>query len=139
MPTARRSRAALVSLLVLYVLGLAAIVFAPVPDVATATVAWVHDLLVQAGAPVWVSARMVEFVLNAAMFVPLTFLGMLLVPTSPWRWVLGALVASTCIELVQLGFLSQRSASVVDVAANSLGGAIGALAAEALLSRHRRS
>ncbi|KTR93360.1 hypothetical protein NS220_12860 [Microbacterium testaceum] len=82
----------------------------------------------------WITFDVVEFTANVGMFVPLG----ILVLAWGGRWWLGILtgvLASTVIETAQLLFLPTRVADVRDVAANTLGAAIGAGIA-VLLGRH---
>jgi glycopeptide antibiotics resistance protein len=92
------------------------------------------------GLPRWFGYDTLEFCANMAMFVPLGFLVSLLLPSRTW-WI--ALIAcpaiSTGIELAQHLYLSGRFATVSDILANSMGGAIGAVLAVILRNVvHRR-
>lgn len=82
------------------------------------------------GVPEWFGYSKLEFTANIAMFIPL---GLLVGLALPWRGVwLGLLIApmiSAAVEVAQAGLLAQRTASVLDVVANSLGGWIGVLMA----------
>ena len=114
-------------LMVLYLATVAWIVFWPSADPATASVSWMTDLLLSAGAPAWVSAAVVEFLANVALFLPLSFLGSLLIMGWSWqRWLVVGICASAVIELGQLVLLPDRSARVVDLVANTLGALLGA-------------
>ena len=115
------------ALMVAYLLTVAWIVFWPSADPATASVSWMTDVLGSFGAPAWVSGAIVEFLANVALFVPLSFLGSLLIPDWRWqRWLLLGFCASAAIELGQLAVLPDRSATMVDVTANTLGALLGA-------------
>jgi VanZ family protein len=84
------------------------------------------------------SYSIVEWLSNVAMFVPL---GILLVLAFPVRWWWAALACaalSSAIEATQLLFIAQRFASYYDIAANSLGGLLGALAGAGVLLLLRR-
>jgi glycopeptide antibiotics resistance protein len=131
--TARRVVA---GLLAGYLVVVAWIVFWPSADPASSSVIWMTGVLAGLGAPGWVDATVVEFLANVAMFVPLTFLGSLLRP-GWWGWVLVGFAATAGIELVQLVVLSDRSATAVDVAANTLGAVLGASLATAIPARNR--
>lgn len=70
----------------------------------------------------------VDFILNVLLFAPLGF-GLSLAGVT-WRRGIGAIVASTlAIEALQIFVVPGRDASVGDVIANSLGGALGWLVA----------
>lgn len=115
------------ALMVAYLATVAWIVFWPSAGPATASVSWMTDLLLSVGAPAWVSAAVVEFLANVALFLPLTFLGSLLIHGWSWqRWLVIGFCASAVIELGQLVLLPDRSARVVDLVANTLGALLGA-------------
>jgi hypothetical protein len=81
----------------------------------------------------------VEFTANVGFFIPLGFLIVALLPKR--RWWLAMIIctaASSCIELGQGLFLSDRFASFGDVLANTVGGAVGAVIAWALFVRQGR-
>lgn len=68
-----------------------------------------------------------EFCANVLLFVPLGIFAMLLVPRISWlRTVVGALAVTVVIEVVQTLLRPDRTGSVRDVVANTLGAAIGA-------------
>ena len=72
----------------------------------------------------------VEFLLNVAAFVPLTALGTLIWRRLTWRdWTAFGFVASFAVEAFQALGLDDRSATHVDVVANTLGALLGAVAA----------
>ena len=124
----------------MYLVALALIVFLPADDAKpmTGVVAMVANWLATVGVPFDVGYTVLEFLANVALFVPL---GVLLPLTTPLRrpWqVLAVGVASTgFIELVQLT-IPGRVSSWSDVAANTIGTAVG-LAFHAALeaARHR--
>lgn len=118
------------ALLVMYVVFLAAVLTEYNPTVATDVVARFEAWLESKGAPaVMTGPGRVEFLLNAAMFAPIVFLAALTFPRHPWaNWVVYAFVASAAVELFQGVYLPPRSATFVDVVANTLGGLIGAVA-----------
>jgi glycopeptide antibiotics resistance protein len=119
-------RVALV-LMVAYLLAVAWIVFWPSAGPSSSSIVWMSDLLGSLGAPAWMSAAVVEFVANVAMFLPLSFLGSFLIPTWGWkRWLLIGFCGSAVIELAQSVVLPDRSATVLDVVANTLGALLGA-------------
>ena len=123
-----------------YLVLLAFIAFWPVPvdreahDWLLAVIDWlqVH------GAPGWVRYDLVEFVANIALFVPVGLFVMIMAGVRGW-WlaVLVGFAASCTIELGQLIFLPDRFATLSDVLANTIGAAVGAVLALALLRRTR--
>ena len=116
---------------VVYLVAVGILVFQPTGDQAGGSVAWVSDLLRSWHAGSWLSGPVnVEWGLNVLMFVPLSLLGSAFRPGWTWRdWVGVGFLASGLIELVQLVFLPERTASFADVVANTLGALIGALLA----------
>ena len=71
----------------------------------------------------------VEFGANVVLFVPLGLLAMVWSPRSRWvHAVAGGLVLSSTIELVQAIARPDRTASWVDVLANTIGAGLGAAA-----------
>lgn len=117
-------------LLAAYTVAVIAVVFQPRPSAAVGSVDLGYAVIVWLGLDAVVTPTMVEFAWNTVMFVPLTLLGAWGFPTLDWkRWVAVALLATAIIEGVQLLFLSGRSASLLDLASNTLGGVLGALLA----------
>ncbi len=98
---------------------------AEVPSDAVTRVAEAFDWL---GLPTsLVEPWRVEFVVNVAVMVPLAFLGMLAWAGLGWRdWTAYGFVLSMGVEIVQAVALTARSATFVDVVANTAGAAIGA-------------
>ncbi len=85
------------------------------------------------GVPLWFGYSKLEFTANIVMFVPLGLLiGLALPQRGVWLGLLLAPAFSAAIELAQALLLSQRTASVLDVVANSLGGWAGLLIAVAV-------
>jgi len=81
-----------------------------------------------------------EFWANVAVFVPGPVLAALALPrVRPVRWALLGLLASCLVETVQGLVLPARSATLVDVVANTLGACLGALLAAVLVRRLRPS
>jgi len=72
----------------------------------------------------------VDFLLNVLLFIPLGA-GLLLAGFSWRRTVVLAGILTCLIELLQMGVIAGRDASLGDVLANTLGGALGALLAAA--------
>ena len=122
------------TLLATYVVFLAAVLTEYNPTVATDVVARTSAWLAVHGAPTaFTEPARVEFMLNAAMFVPVAFLAALTFPRHPWaNWVVYAFVLSGAVELYQGMYLPPRSAQFVDVVSNTLGALIGALLAAPL-------
>lgn len=117
-------------LLVIYVVGLATIVFWPTSEAPAAAVSWIQAWIEQQGGPAWATVPRVEFLANVALFVPLTFLGVLAVRRGGWlAWSLAGAVTSALVELGQAVALPDRAPTAKDVVANALGSLIGALVA----------
>lgn len=123
-----------------YALMVAVVVLSPDASVASGVVGGAERVLVALGVPDALTAPgRVEFVINAAMFAPLTLLASLVWPRVGWgTWVAAAFVCSGSIELLQALVVEPRSAQHVDVVANTLGGLVGAVAA-VLVARQLRS
>jgi glycopeptide antibiotics resistance protein len=116
------------ALMAAYLLVVGVLVFEPTADTAASSVDGVYNLLRGAGSPDWVTVERLEFAANVALFVPLTFLGRLLLPR--WgllRWGLVGLAGSAFIETVQLLFLPGRTPTLRDVVANTAGAVLGYL------------
>lgn len=120
-------------LLATYGVLLLAIVFEPFPHAATGSVSLGYQLVEVVGLGDVVSRGVVAFVLNIVLFVPLAFLGSVVARrTTCEQWVGLGLLSSVAIELLQ-SLLPERTESVGDVTANTLGALLGALAARHLL------
>jgi len=85
------------------------------------------------GVPEWFGYNDLEFTANIAMFLPLGFLLALTLSRRLW-WLSLLLIPalSAAIEGVQGRFLAERFASALDVIANTIGGYLGVLIAQAL-------
>ena len=107
---------------------IAYLVLNPSAAVPTTVVTRASDWLSRHGVPAGLAdGDVVEFVLNAGMFVPTGMTLRLLVPRVPWwAWSAVGLAAAGTIELIQWGFLEGRSASWRDTWANTIGVAAGA-------------
>ena len=69
-----------------------------------------------------------EFICNALILMPVSALGSMIWPRTTWRdWTAWAFVIASSVELAQGLFLPARSATMVDVVANTLGGLLGAV------------
>ncbi|MFD1720852.1 VanZ family protein [Amnibacterium endophyticum] len=92
------------------------------------------------GVPRFIDYGFVEFAANIVFFVPVGFLGGLLLPLRfSWLAVIAGGLFSAAIETTQLLLLPGRVASLADVVANTSGALIGFLVALAvrLLILHR--
>jgi hypothetical protein len=114
-----------------YCLFLALILLNPSAEVPTASVLRVTEIADAMGAPAWALASgRPEFLLNVAIVVPVPLLGSFVWRGWTWRdWTAYGFVASSAVELAQGLLLPLRSASHMDVVANTLGAAAGAVAA----------
>ncbi|GAB3991773.1 hypothetical protein GCM10028771_12670 [Nocardioides marmoraquaticus] len=80
-----------------------------------------------------------EVVANVLLVVPVGLLGVAALRRSRWQdWAVYGFVGALTVELGQGLLLPDRSASGVDVVANTLGMLLGALAADLLGGRGRR-
>jgi glycopeptide antibiotics resistance protein len=132
-----RSRRLAGLLLVIYLLVVAFIVFLPTAGIASGSVHLIWAALQAAGAPGWVTPHDVEFLTNVLLFMPLTLLGHAFRPHWGWmRWLLTGLAGTLLIEWVQMVLLSDRSAALIDVVANTVGAVLG-YAVVVLLTRAR--
>ena len=85
-----------------------------------------------------VAQQLMEFVCNVLLVAPVTALGSLVRPAVSWRtWTAYAFVGAVAVEATQGLLLPQRTPSLVDVVANTLGGLLGAALGLLLLSRRR--
>lgn len=100
----------------------------PVQGQLAGTLLLLHAL----GIPEWINYAFVEASANVVLFIPLGIAATLAFPRRKW-WQTAALglLASACMELGQLLFLSSRFASIVDVITNTAGCVTGALLATA--------
>lgn len=110
---------------VVYLTVAAYLVFWPQPDTPSGAVSEVLSGLEWIGISA-ISGVIVEFALNIMLFVPMTLLGVLLWPRiNPLLWVLTGLGATMLIEFIQYAALPDRSATLSDIVANTLGAFIG--------------
>lgn len=125
-------------LLTLYLATLACIGFWPT-RVDGPLVAFTNDVLstVRGIAPAaGIEYKHAESIANVILFIPLGLLGALLVPVRRWGLAaLAGLTTSAAIETIQFLLLSQRTASLRDVATNTLGALLGAAAVRLALLR----
>ena len=121
-----------------YALVLGLIAFWPVPVDQGASVILMRWLgkLHRWGVPTWFDYGVVEVASNVLLFIPLgALIAGILGLRLWWGAVAASFLASVLIELSQLVFLPARIASIADVAANTFGAIIGALAASLLMAR----
>ncbi len=123
-----------------YALVLGLIAFWPVPVDQGSSVILMRWLgkLHRWGVPPWFDYGVVEVAANVILFIPLGALSARILGLRLW-WggVAAGFLVSVLIELSQLAFLPARFASIADVAANTFGAIIGALAARVLMARHK--
>lgn len=129
-------------LLVIELFGIGWLVLNPSPSAPGRAVSGVSQLVAALGLPeALADPHLWEFLLNVVLFVPLTFLALLLWPRlGVLGWTVLAAILSGYLELTQLLLLPTRSPTLSDVVANTLGGLLGALlatGAAALLPRLR--
>jgi glycopeptide antibiotics resistance protein len=115
----------------LLVLNGAFLVFAllfPTSGVQSGGVSWLRRLLGTLGAPDAVANQMrLEFAMNAVIIAPVVFLGALLLPRYTWRdWTAIGFSGAMLVEMTQGMLMPGRSATFVDVVANTLGALLGA-------------
>jgi hypothetical protein len=124
-------------LLAAYLAFLAVVLLAPSPDLPTAALAAAADWGRDAGLPegLLIPSRL-EFAANAAIVVPAPVIAARLWPRRTWTdWTAYAFGVSFAIEAIQALVLPNRSASFVDVVANTLGACLGGLATSLTLAR----
>ncbi len=82
------------------------------------------------GVPEWVGYPQIEFAGNVLFFVPAGFLAALVLLRHDW-WLVAVLAPafSALLEGAQAVFLPERQPSAMDVVANGIGGAVGAVLA----------
>ncbi len=136
----RMWRWVLLAALVVELVAIAWLVLNPSPAVPSRAVLSLSYRLDQAGFPeLLTDTSLIEFALNVALFVPLGVTLALLVPKVPWWvWGLFGFLASSAIEGIQLMLLDGRSATVRDIAANTVGLGLGAVLAQLAMRIARR-
>ena len=132
----RTWRWVLLTALVVELVAIAYLVFNPSPAVPSSAVQSLSYRLDNLGLPSLLTApSVIEFLLNVALFIPLGATLALLVPkVAWWLWALFGFLASAAVEGLQLMLLSERTATVRDIAANTTGLAVGALLAKRLMA-----
>ena len=124
-----------------YVLILGLIALWPVPVDQGAS-----DLLMRSlrklhrwGVPTWFDYGVVELASNVILFLPLgALVARILGARLWWGGIAVGFAVSVLMELAQLAFLPARFPSVADVAANTFGAMVGALAALVLMAYQDR-
>ena len=129
--TAVPRRRTVLLLLVLYLAALACVGFWPTPveRPAAGLLRSVLRFLQEQPLTAGIRAGHVEVAANVALFVPLGVLVAMLLPARRW-WMAAAagLLGSAAIEVVQFLALDQRQGSLRDIASNTAGALVGALA-----------
>ncbi|BCW72572.1 VanZ family protein [Arthrobacter sp. NicSoilB8] len=102
----------------------------PVQGEIARTLLWLHSH----GIPRWINYAFVEATANVVLFIPVGIAATLAFPNRKW-WQNAALgmLASACMELGQLLFLSSRFASPLDIITNTAGCVAGTLMAAATI------
>lgn len=120
--------------LAIYAVFLAVVLLSPSSGAQSTSVSWFADVLRAFGTPdSMVTAGRAEFVANALILMPVSALGSLVLPTTGWRdWTAWAFVIASGVELAQGLLLPARSATMIDIVANTLGGLLGAAVVLAL-------
>ena len=131
-----RARGVAMALLALEFLGIAWLVLNPSPATPTGAVYKVSAFVIELGGPSWMASTTGwEYLFNVALFVPLGLLAALV-----WEqvlleeWVVLGFAVSAALELGQLTVLGERSATVSDLSANTIGTFLGAGSAALVLS-----
>ncbi len=116
-------------------LGVALLV--PTSGTQSEMASWVSDLGTWVGfSPETANQGRAEFLCNVVILAPVSLLGSLIWPRTTWRdWTAYTFVIAGLVELTQGLVLPGRTASYVDITANTLGGLVGAVLV--LLSRRR--
>jgi glycopeptide antibiotics resistance protein len=129
MEISESTRRLLAGALVVYSAALAIALLAPTSGTQSTMASWVVDLGTWVGfSDELASQDRAEFLCNAAILAPVAALGSLLWASTTWRdWTAYVFVIASTVELFQGLVLSSRTASYVDIVANTLGGLIGAV------------
>ncbi|WP_364323031.1 VanZ family protein [Paenarthrobacter nitroguajacolicus] len=118
-----------------YLAGLALVAYWPTPvdRPVHGTITTILKYLHTHGVPRWFDYHFVEASANVAMFIPLgVFAAMAMPSKAGWHIAVIGLLASLCMEVGQLIFISARFSSLVDVVTNVCGAVIGIVAARVL-------
>ena len=114
--------------LVAYSVFLAIVLLAPTSTAQSEGASWLADLAQAIGiAPELATQARAEFVANALILMPVSALGSMVWPATTWRdWTAWSFVLASGVELAQGLLLPDRTATMIDVIANTLGGMLGA-------------
>jgi glycopeptide antibiotics resistance protein len=112
-----------------YLALLGYVVLSPSSDRPASVVSQLASFAVAHGAPPsLVSFSHLEFAFNAAMTVPVSLIGAIVLPRWSWQeWTTYALLAAAGVETVQAVLLPGRDPSWRDVVANTAGVLVGAV------------
>lgn len=115
--------------LVAYACFLAVVLLSPSSGAQSASVTRFADVAHAVGFPAdLVTQARAEFVANALIIVPVSALGSVIWPRSTWRdWTAWSFLLAASVELAQGLLLPGRTATMVDIVANTLGGLLGAV------------
>jgi hypothetical protein len=122
------TRRRLLVALAVYSALLGVALLAPTSGTQSTMASWVSDLGVWVGFSVETANQgRAEFLCNVAILAPVSALGSLVWRRTTWRdWTAYAFVIAGTVEVVQGLVLPDRTASYVDIVANTLGGLLGA-------------
>jgi glycopeptide antibiotics resistance protein len=126
--------------LLVYSVLLGVALLAPTSGTQSSMAAWVVDLGTAVGfSPETATQARAEFLCNAAILAPVSALGSLIWTGTTWRdWTAYAFVIAGTVELVQGLVLPDRTASYIDIVANTLGGLLGAVVVLMARTGHAR-
>jgi glycopeptide antibiotics resistance protein len=116
-------------LLVIYCVGLLAVLLSPSSTGQSAAIVWLGHVLTHLGIPhqLVVFSRL-EVVMNALIIAPATLLATFVRPSYSWRdWTALGFCLACLVELAQGLLLPARYPQFSDVVANTLGALLGAL------------
>lgn len=128
--------------LIAYLLGLATVGYwpSPVDQPVHGTLDAMLKYLHGNGLPGWFDYRFVESSANVVLFVPFGVLTAMALPRKTWPQLAGiGLVASLCLELGQLVFITARFPTAMDVVTNTAGAVVGIASARLVTRRELQS
>jgi glycopeptide antibiotics resistance protein len=137
MEVSESTRRGLLIGLVVYSALLGVALLAPTSGTQSTMASWVSDLGTWVGfSEETANQGRAEFLCNVAILAPVSAIGSLLWTRTTWRdWTAYAFVIACVVELVQELVLPGRTASYVDIVANTLGGLVGAAVVDLTLRR----